>query len=242
MTPRLTQTRGFTLVEMLMALVVLGIMGLGLAKVFRVQHQVHAAQNRGITATQNARAGVDMMVREMRNAGYDPRVSADAGLTEHTATRVAWTADLNGDGDDADFGLMADEVVAYEFQPDSSALVRTVNGVTSRVADGISNLQFVYRDNDGNTTGSADLIEQVDVAVEYETSDGSMAGRILTQVAIRNNIYAGSKFNDGKGSSGNSGTSNGDGGVSGTPIGDGDVGIPDVTLPPEPDLTPPPEA
>lgn len=192
MTTRSRQMNGFTLVEMLMALVVLGIMGLGLAKVFRVQHQVHAAQNRGITATQNARAGVAMLAGELRNAGYDPRQIAGAGLKEMTLTRVAWAADLNADGDTLDTGVAADESVAYEFQPDSNALVRTVGGVTSRVSDGVTNLRFIYRDGDGNATSDANEVEQIDVAIEYETDTGVMAGRIITQVAIRNNIYEGS--------------------------------------------------
>ena len=107
--------RGFTLVEMLIAMVIAGIMGMALVAFLRVQHQTMVRQNSGVLATQNARAAMDMLARELRNAGYSPRGALSAARVQvMEVDSVSWTADMNADGDtlDASAGLW-DERVAY---------------------------------------------------------------------------------------------------------------------------------
>ncbi len=181
--------RGFTLVEMMVAMIVLGIMGIALVDMFRIQHSATLRQNEGVLQTQNARAGIDMLSRELRNAGYDPRQTSGATLLRMSETDVEWTADLNADGDTNDFGGAGDERVRYYFQADSSALVREANGVTARVADGISSLSFSYFQGNGAVALVPADVEQVWIVIRYITPDGVMEGDLETQVALRNLIY-----------------------------------------------------
>lgn len=181
-----TTEKGFTLIELLVALVVMGIFSMGAVNLFISQHQEYIEQNDGILATQNARAGLDMMVRELRNAGYDPRDLAGAGVTTWVADSFGWTADLNADGDVAD----TDEAVVYYVFADSAALFRQAGGVNSRIADGITELTLSYfSDAAGTVATAADEIRQIEIHMEFDTPDGTMAGEIDTQVALRNNIY-----------------------------------------------------
>lgn len=171
---------------MLVALVVMGIFSIGAVNLLISQHQSYIKQNDGILAMQNARAGFDMMVRELRNAGHDPRGISGAGVTTWTADSFGWTSDLNADGDVGD----ADEAVVYYLLADSSALFREADGVSTRIADGITDLNLSYfSDTSGTVALTADEVRQIEIHMEFETPDGILAGEIETQVAVRNNVY-----------------------------------------------------
>ncbi len=189
---RTRNAHGYTLVEMLVAMVVLGIIGVAIVNIFRAQHHAQANQNTGVERTMNARAAVDMMAREIQNAGYDPYGTAKAGFDKVGSADVKWTADLNGDGDTDDFGNGADEEVRYFHDADAQTIVREVNGTQTVVADNITNLSFVYLDGSLSPTGSKNKVQQVNISVAYPTPAGVMDGVLETQVAIRNGIWAGS--------------------------------------------------
>ena len=123
--------RGFTLVEMLIAMVIVGIMGIALVGFLRAQHQTMVRQNSGVLATQNARAAMDMLARELRNAGYSPRGSLSAArIQAMDVDSVTWTADMNADGDtlDTSTGLW-DERVGYFTQ--GTSLMRAAGGAAA---------------------------------------------------------------------------------------------------------------
>lgn len=182
--------RGFTLIEMLIAMVIVGIMGIALTAFLRAQHQTMVRQNSGVLATQNARAAMDMLARELRNAGYSPRGPlSGAELRVMDADSVAWTADMNADGDtlDSSTGLW-DERVAYFAQ--GTSMMRAAGGAAGvAVTDEVDSLRIVYYDGEGVVTADPALVEQVWVRLFYSTPDGVQAGVIESQVALRNNIY-----------------------------------------------------
>jgi prepilin-type N-terminal cleavage/methylation domain-containing protein len=183
--------RGFTLVEMLIAMVIVGIMGIALVAFLRAQHQVMVRQNSGVLTTQNARAAMDMLARELRNAGYNPRGTlSDARVQAMDVDSISWTADMNADGDtlDASTGLW-DERVAYFVQ--GTSLMRSAGGGAGvAVTDEVDSLRILYYDGDGVVTADPAVVEQVWVRLFYSTPDGVQAGVIESQVALRNNIYA----------------------------------------------------
>jgi type IV pilus assembly protein PilW len=181
---------GFTLVEMMVALVVVGIVTIAMVDIFRAQHQAQSRQNTGVERTMNSRAALDMMARELRNAGYDPRGTAGAGFVTTEPTEIEWTADLNADGDTDDLSDFGDDHVRYYFDADAGEIIRDVAGVEAVVADNISSLTFTYLDASLNPAGSSDQVKLVNIALTYDTPSGVMAGELETQVAIRNQITA----------------------------------------------------
>jgi type IV pilus assembly protein PilW len=191
--------KGLTLVELMVAMVIVGVMGLALVGFLRSQHQTVTRQNDGVLSTQNARAAVDMLARELRNAGYDPRGSGGAALTAMEADSVAWTADLNENTTvttAADSSAVADtyEEVAYWHDAGTSTLVRwampSLGGVGDPVSDGVDSLRLTYLDRTGAVTADSSLVELVVIRLWYSTPDGVQTGAIESQVALRNNIYA----------------------------------------------------
>jgi len=180
--------RGFTLIEMLVSIIVLAILGSAAVVFLMRQNQTLLAQNDGTLTSQNARAGVELLVREIRNAGYDGRATG-AGITRMEPDTVAWTADLNGDGDFADVGAGWAETVQYGFVEDTGELWRDAGGTSALVLTGLDSLRFDYLDADGNVAGGPATVEQVRIRIWFPTADGVLGGEIMTQVALRNNIY-----------------------------------------------------
>jgi len=183
-----SDTRGFTLIEMLISIIVLAILGSAAVVFLMRQNQTLLAQNDGTLTSQNARAGVELLVREVRNAGYDGR-GTGAGLSRMDPDTVAWTADLNGDGDFADVGAGWAENVRYAFVEDTGELWREAGGTSALVLTGLDSLRFDYLDGDGNVAVGSASVEQVRIRIWYPTPDGVLPGEIETQVALRNNIY-----------------------------------------------------
>lgn len=176
---------GFTLIELLVAMVLTGFLGIVASRLFVVQHQAFVRQGEGILRTQNARAGFDLMTREMRNAGFDPRGTAEAGVTLWTGEAFAWTADLDADGDTDDAG----ESLGYRLAEDGT-LVRRDGAVEVPVAEHVKELAFTYfSDATGTPAGTAGEIERVAVRLAYDTPRGAATAVLETAVALRNRAW-----------------------------------------------------
>jgi prepilin-type N-terminal cleavage/methylation domain-containing protein len=179
------QRAGFTLVELILAMTLTGVLGVAAVRLFVVQHQAFVRQGEGIRRTQNARAGFDLMTREMRNAGYDPRGTATAGVTTWSTEAFGWTADLNADGTADGDG----ERVEYRLAEDGT-LIRRENEVDVAVAEHVTELRFAYFADAGETPAtSADEIELVAIRLAYDTPRGVASATLETRVALRNRIW-----------------------------------------------------
>lgn len=177
--------RGFTLVELLVAMVVSGIVMTGIYSAFKNQQDSFIAQDQVAEVQQNLRAGLNFFTHELRMAGYDPDNAVSAGFTTATASTVGFSfvADNDGidndnaDGDD-DTTTGVDEAnemnqVQYELFDDGgdgdTDLVRSVYGGDKVViAENIENIQFYYTLADGTQTlapGSLGDIRAVTVSI-----------------------------------------------------------------------------
>jgi hypothetical protein len=84
---------------MAVGLVVLG----AVLMIFVKQNQTSAAQQEVAYAQQNVRAAMDLMMREIRNAGYNPAgVDGFNAILAADATYIRIQSDLNEDGDTDD--------------------------------------------------------------------------------------------------------------------------------------------
>jgi type IV pilus assembly protein PilW len=89
---------GFTLVELLVVLALTGIVMAAVYKSFSAQQQVYTAQDQVVNMQQEIRASLDMMMRELRMAGYDPAGTANAAITVADTYTITFTDDQNGNG------------------------------------------------------------------------------------------------------------------------------------------------
>jgi type IV pilus assembly protein PilW len=89
---------GFTLVELMLALVVSSILIAALYSAYLSQQRSQTAQAQVVEMQQNARAALEMLSAEVRMAGFDPRGSSGAGIVMATRGRLQFTRDMNDNG------------------------------------------------------------------------------------------------------------------------------------------------
>ena len=150
--------RGFTLLELIISMA-LGLTVLGaMYGVFTIQQKHFINQEQIVEMQQNARMAIDIISREIRMAGYDPKITgyftfqaaaSDGRQTDHES--IAFTYDANGDG------------IQYWNDTEQVAF-RVVDGVLKRFSTGsvhwqplvenIESLDFTYTLSDGTVVAS----------------------------------------------------------------------------------------
>jgi type IV pilus assembly protein PilW len=157
---------GFTLVEVLIAMLLSGIVMASIYSAFQSQQNSYLAQEQVSEMQQNVRIGLDMLARDIRLAGYNPDGGAGSGFVDGinfntepvntNATRIAFTADLNGDGDidiatvdinnNGSIDLADMERIAYRLNGTNLERYSSVTGFTAwqTVAEHVENVEFQY--------------------------------------------------------------------------------------------------
>jgi len=171
---------GFTLVELLIAMVVAMLVSAAVYASYKVQQQTYKVQTQVTEIQQNLRAGMEMMTREMKMAGYDPSWSGEYGIdNSSSADSFRFTADLCEDGGEAkDSGVCPpstpyagdslQEKYQYELYPpgtadddDTTALRRIPGGPA--IAENIEFIEFYYILKNGTGTTNPNPAQMVDV-------------------------------------------------------------------------------
>jgi type IV pilus assembly protein PilW len=168
--------QGFTLPELLVAIAITGIIVAAIYTTYKSQQDSYVVQDQVAEVQQNLRAGLHMMMSELRMAGYNPRgvaslvgfvstlprdpaSSTDDVAVAPGAAQIAFTMDADGDGilDNSDA-----EQTAYRLNGASRALERfsvSANSWTTVAVD-IESLDLVYWDGSNppnNITGTIAL-------------------------------------------------------------------------------------
>ena len=87
---------GFTLVELLIALAISGVIMAGVYSAFKTQQDSYLAQEQVAEVQQNLRASIDYMVRSLRMAGFDPEHSGNFGITDVRSRDLDNNLNVNG--------------------------------------------------------------------------------------------------------------------------------------------------
>jgi len=167
---------GFTLIELLIAMAV-GLVLLGaMYGVFTMHNKIFTNQEQIAEMQQNARAAMDMMIREIRMAGYDPTGTANAAITDADVGSIIFTQDLDGDGslmDGSNWDI--NERIRYNlYTSDGIQKIGRRTGldtaITQPVAEHVQSLTFQYRDASGTITTVAANVRRIQVALTVRTS------------------------------------------------------------------------
>lgn len=139
-----------------MALALAPIVLAAIQSTYRAQIYALAAHNTSFGLQETARGALDLIVREVRMAGYDPTGAAlgvspgpacpgvSQGIVEGTPTRLRVQADVDGDG----LLTGVSEDVTYNLDFALRQILRTDNSGTVMLADDVptNGLQFRYFD------------------------------------------------------------------------------------------------
>lgn len=205
-------TNAFTLLEVLMAMVIVGVVIGAIYAVFVSSNRSYHTQDSAVEAQQRVRVGIDFMVRDIRMAGFDPLGSATdahpldsdgAGIKEATSSKIRFTYDIDMNG--VIDNPKKQERITYKYDSGNERLRRWIyegfyeEGVLKEkpqtLIDSVSALQFTYLDANDNTITApvaADALDDIrtvviSMTVEGEGALGQTITRTLnTRVSCRN--------------------------------------------------------
>lgn len=133
--------------ELLVSITMVSMTIAGFYNVYRVQTHTLKAQENRLETQQYARAILDIMVREIRNAGYFPgspctNPGNTAGIVAVSAQSLQFVYDADGDNNCGG----PDENVTYAYNSTSKNITRAANrGAAQNFSDGnATDLQFTY--------------------------------------------------------------------------------------------------
>lgn len=186
--------QGFTIVELLIAMVV-ALLALGtIYSTFLNQHKSYMVQEETAVMNQNLRIALFYMQREIRMAGCDPTGNADARIITANATSINFTEDVRGDFDESDPDGDTDDAnenITYCLKANN--LVKNTGGGNQLVVQNIDAIDFVYLDGSSppsvlNPEGSDVPGENLDQIRSVEVTMVARTDRI-TLASKNNNAY-----------------------------------------------------
>ncbi|MDH5525316.1 MAG: PilW family protein [Desulfobulbaceae bacterium] len=180
------RSKGFTLVELLVAMLMGGVVIAAIYTTFNAQRQSYYEQDEVTQMQQNLRAALDMMSREIRMAGYNPTNEATCpGIVVATPGRLQIRMDKNivgsdiGDTDCAD----ADEDLTFGFDSTEDATLDGIadTGAAAPANDGVASLGVLNSNVSANFVDMAEFIHAVGFAYAYDANgDGDLETYTLT--------------------------------------------------------------
>lgn len=164
---------------------------LATVSVFGTASRFYREQERISDAQQSVRAAMDLMVRDIRMAGYDPMAMTHGpedwiGIVSADETHLQFTADLNADR--IDNGLT--ENLTYFYDSVGKRLQQKQGGAyVQTFIDNVSAVKFEYFDADGEPVADIDQIAVVKVTLSVTDRDhrgGVFERTLATRINCRN--------------------------------------------------------
>jgi len=187
-------SKGFTLIELMVALAITSILLAGIYTTYITQLKSHLTQQLIVEMQQNLRGAMLIIERDIRMAGYDPTRNAGSRILTMLGNSFEFTMDVTGgetDGVDNDNDTVVDEAdedrfsdgdtndaneqIQYALGTDADGfqyLGRQLGGAggLQPVAEFIDALNFVYLDNAGNVTNDTLAAKSVQVTIVGRSS------------------------------------------------------------------------
>lgn len=174
--------QGFTLIEVLVAMACSSLMIAALYQVFHSQQRSFMKQDDVTEMQQNLRAGIYLMTKDLRSAGFDPNKTAKAGFVSNfdpavfdtdinyavDTNVIAFTIDDDGDGN---IQANDNEQIAYRLQDNNLERFSVSRDAWEPIANNIDALNFVYLDSSGNVTLLPTDFKAVEVSLLVRTGD-----------------------------------------------------------------------
>ena len=165
-----TRQKGFSLMELMVAMAIASVLAAGIYTFYRNQLQSHVTQQVLVDMQQGARVAMFLMTREIRMAGFDPQNNTGASMRIANAAQIAFDSDENGNG-----AIAADERFYYALNNGNLERGGWDNGFNplalSPVALNIDALNFVYLDSAGIVTANLAAIRSVQITLVARSGD-----------------------------------------------------------------------
>jgi len=205
---------GFTLTEALVAMLLMSIVIAAVFSAYRYQLFAIKGQDMQLETQEAGRGIIDLMTREIRMAGFNPRcLNVISGISDARPQLLQVQSDLNENGTTTDpANDAAGEVVTYSFDSNTDSIERTegLNGTPVQLISGMSSaaLSLTYYDANGvqlAPTGSplaltptqCGQVRRVKVTLQlqranpYQTGGAPLVSKFVSNIDLRNRFLNG---------------------------------------------------
>lgn len=159
-------SRGFTLIELMIAMAI-GMLLLGaMYSVFTVQNKTLTNQEEVVAMQQSVRAGMDMMIMEVGMAGYNPAGATCDGITVNSS-QLQIQADLNGDGA---IDATSQENIIYTFDSANYQITRNIGAGPQQFVENVQSFTFAYLNGSGTVTTLTDDVRSIRLMITGRTA------------------------------------------------------------------------
>jgi len=210
-----SRSRGFTLTEALVAMLLMSIVIAAVFSAYRYQLSAIKGQDMQLETQEAGRGIIDLMTREIRMAGFNPRcLNVISGISDARPQLLQVQLDLNENGTTTDpVNDPAGEVVSYSFDSTTGSIQRTegVNGTPVSLISGMTSaaLSFVYYGvNDvvplaptgsplALTPTECGQVRRVKVTLQlqranpYQTGGPALVSKFVSNIDLRNRFLNG---------------------------------------------------
>ena len=186
--------RGFSLIELLIAMAV-GLVILGAVySVFIIQNRTFSTQEDLVEMQQSVRAGMDVMIGEIGMAGYDPTRAKFSGVTVNTS-QLQIRADLSGGGV---INTGNEETIVYAYDATGKRITRNAGSGNQPFIENVDSFTFAYLDGSGNATAVANNVRRIRITItgrtakpdpKYPANGGYRTYTLTSVVSPRNLAY-----------------------------------------------------
>jgi type IV pilus assembly protein PilW len=142
--------KGVTLIELLVALVICGMVAAGIYQVFIAQGKAYTVQEQVTEVQQSVRSAMEILLRDLRMAGYDSdNLLSTITITSPVANLSDNAITVNYEYYDKTLAQYQKHTVGYWRDGGSSRLIRqlTINDVATpqeTLLENVENLNFTY--------------------------------------------------------------------------------------------------
>lgn len=181
---------GMTLIEVMLAMLMLGVVMIVITGVFISSHDLYGKTNRRANMQMNARLGLVVMTREIRQAGCDPDGLGIPSVVYAAADTLHIQSDLDGDG--ILETVEPSEDVTYFYDSNAQILYRDPGSGPQILVQRVRNMSIVYRDVNDNVLAPLPLTPELAAQIRSVTVSVTARGRekeeytLTTRIALRN--------------------------------------------------------
>ncbi len=195
---------GFTIIELLIACAIVGIVVIGVGNLYIGMQRIFINQAKISELQHQMRVAMNIMIKDIRRAGYDPKGLGNFGITEKLLSEIRYTIDENENGIVDPVSPAVEPKEEHRFRLDGNILKYTKDATVDEVTESVSwhslhflhggevmSLQFIYRDKDGVVTTTAADVRTVHITITGRTKlsaagDMHHSQTLNSRVKVRN--------------------------------------------------------
>jgi type IV pilus assembly protein PilW len=180
--PHQESQHGFSLIEVLIAMAISLIIIAGIYQLFYTQQRSYLAQDQVVEMQQNLRAGLYLLAKDIRSAGYDPSASGRFGFVNDFTSGI-FNPDINyvsdkstiaftmDDNEDGIVDANDNEQFSYRFNSTNNTIEKYnfAQNQWQTLSTNVDALNFIYLDRNGNVTTNRANISAVEISILVRT-------------------------------------------------------------------------